>query len=66
MSERTTAEVIATLFFALSASGGMAYQRNASMVINEALRSGAVTDKDARCFLANLAEVAEEAEGPTP
>jgi hypothetical protein len=65
MSDKTVAEIIAATFYAICASGGVAFQRHAGMVINEAIKSGTITDKDARSFLTNLAAVAEEAGGPT-
>jgi hypothetical protein len=64
MSDRTTAEVLAALFFAFGAAGGQEFRRNTGLVLHKALAAGVIGDPDARTFLANLAAVAEQSEEP--
>jgi hypothetical protein len=64
MSDRTTAEVLAALFFAFGAAGGHEFRKNTGLVLNRALAAGVIADPDARTFLANLADVAEQTEEP--
>jgi hypothetical protein len=66
MSDRTTAEIFAALFFAFGAAGGEAFRRHTSLVIHEALRAGVINDPDARTFLGNLADVADQQDEELP